>query len=249
MDDTTLVESSPQKPQDKENRADTVPTTKVTQSFLVPTNLGLPIKKDITKEYSIGKKQVKKIEEKKLIKHLNIQCEKYDLKILYKEKTELQKEITQLKTGIHILQNYEKELKVKELITKWRDVCQAGMSYMYNSAAIKIDRMGGFEEFRRKELENEKRRLEYQMDDSLQLEVDSILESEEFNNLTIDDQEEYKTQMNEKLEEMEKMKNSKLEALEAEMESSRNQTFTMQELAKRLKVDYKFIFLEETDID
>ena len=167
-------------------------------------------------------------------------------RLLYNELTtqikQYKKEISNITDAIKILNKYDKEIKTEELIEKWRSVCQKAMSYLFNSILFKIDKMGGYEEFITKEIEAEKARIEYQLDDSNSEEISDFLESEEFQNLPLDDQEECKMQLEEKKEEMERVKQKCLNKLDEKLEQCQGQEMTMQELSKRLKVEYELVF-------
>lgn len=150
----------------------------------------------------------------------------------------------QLDQAVKILKNYEQENKVMNLIEKWRNISQGGMAYMFNSTMLKISKMGGYEELKRKEMEVEKRKIEYQLDNSLQDEMDNVLESEEFQALPEEEQEEFKKRMQNKIDEMEVWKEKALSKLEDQVKLSANQEMTMQELTQRLKMDYQLVFPE-----
>ncbi|GAV55153.1 hypothetical protein ZYGR_0AS04770 [Zygosaccharomyces rouxii] len=188
---------------------------------------------------SVNKAEKGSIEDRKLANELKLLNNEYARQIhSYKM------ENNQIEQATKVLKNYEQELKVMKLIDKWRSISQGGMSYLLNSTMLKINRIGGYEELKRKEMEAEKRKIEYQMDNSLQDEMDNVLESEEFQMLPEEDQEEYKKRMEDKMEEMEVWKERKLSKLEEQVKLSANQEMTMQELAERLKVDYKLVFSE-----
>lgn len=188
---------------------------------------------------SVNKVSKGSIEDRKLTNELNLLNNEYTRQI-----NSYKMENNQLRQAIKVLKNYEQETKVLNLIDKWRGISQGGMSYMLNSTMLKILKMGGYEELKRKEIEAEKRKIEYQMDDSLQDEMDNVLESEEFQMLPEEDQEEYKKRMQDKIDEMEICKEKALAKLEEQVNSSANQEMTMQELAQRLKMDYELIFQE-----
>ncbi|CCC69128.1 hypothetical protein NCAS_0C01380 [Naumovozyma castellii] len=137
------------------------------------------------------------------------------------------------------------ELKTEQLINKWRDISQSTMAYLLNSILNKIDKMGGYEEFRQKEIEREKTQLEYQLDDGIEESFGSILESDEFKMLSLEDQDEYKQEMETKLKEMEEFKQKQLEKFEKEMENVTNKQLDMKELSKRLNVEYDLVFPED----
>ncbi|SCU85112.1 LAMI_0C10176g1_1 [Lachancea mirantina] len=157
---------------------------------------------------------------------------------------QLKRKILHLKSGIKILNSYEKETEVENLAFKWRRICQAGMAYMLNSTLIKIDKMGGYEELVRREIEAEKRKIEYQFSDNLEQDIENLLESEEFKMLSTDEQQEYRDKMDAKRQEVEDLQQKELQKLEEKLGKTRETQMTMQELARRLNVDYKMVFEE-----
>ncbi|KAG0657932.1 hypothetical protein C6P45_002304 [Maudiozyma exigua] len=167
-------------------------------------------------------------------------------RLLYNELTTqiklYKKEISHINDAIKILNKYDKELKTDQLIEKWQSICQKAMSYLFNTTLFKIDKMGGYEEFIKKEIEAEKARIEYQLDDSIGNEISNFLESEEFKNLPLDDQEECKIQLERKRDEVERVKEKSLKILDQRLELCQGQEMTMKELARRLKVEYELVF-------
>lgn len=154
----------------------------------------------------------------------------------------LKKEQITLKTAIKILVDYSDESKLDELINKWQSISQKAMSYILNMTLLKINKMGGYEEFIKKEIEGEKRKLEYVLDDNIEQEMENVFESPEFQELNAAEQEEYREMMNDKIREMESNKEKELRKLDAKLQSASNKDLDMEELAKRLKVDHKLIF-------
>lgn len=181
--------------------------------------------------------------------HSHIQEEKHYITSSNPTKPLLKKESSindrELREAVKILTNYDKEKRTKKLIDKWRCISQAAMSYILNMTLCKIDKIGGYEELRKKELQVQRKRLEYMMDDSMQDEMDNILDSDEFNQLPVDDQEEYKRMMEEKLKDFENHKQKELNKLEEEMTKTSNKEMDMVELTKRLKVSYSLVFPSE----
>lgn len=151
----------------------------------------------------------------------------------------------QLQQATKILNEYEKEIKVLKLIQKWRAVAQAGMSFLLNSTLLKISKLGGYEKLVRKELEAKKRKIEYQVDDTMQDQMDEVLESEDFQILPEEDQQEYKDCMADKIQEAQSWKEKEFTRLEEEFRNCADQEMTMEELSKRLKVEYALVFPNE----
>ena len=62
---------------------------------------------------------------------------------------------------------------------------------------------------------------------------------------SLEDQDEYKQEMETKLKEMEEFKQKQLEKFEKEMENVTNKQLDMKELSKRLNVEYDLVFPED----
>ncbi|CCE89896.1 Mei5p TDEL_0A05640 [Torulaspora delbrueckii] len=230
MDDTTIINSSPVSDQKGKNSMEICSPTKT------------PVE-SVSKYKTAGKHLVQKSRETLEDHKLNTQT-----RLLYnelsKQKNLYKKHIDNLAQAIKIIKAGEKESRVLELIEKWRGVAQAGMSFMLNSAMLKITKLGGYEELLKKELEAERRKLDYQINDNLQDDMEQVFESEEFLALPEEMQQEYRDQMNEQLREVQNRKDKEIAKLEAKMKESAGQEMTMQELSRRIKMDYMLIFPE-----
>lgn len=222
MDETTVVDSSPAIEKDK----------KCVGKILKSPSAGERYSQKVIK-----RRDVSSIEDRQLATQT---------RLLYNEvsrqKGSYKKHIEHLVQANRILANYEKEERVLELITKWRGICQAGMSYMLNSTLIKIDKMGGYEELLRRECEAEKRKLEYHFGDTLEEEMEAVFESEDFKALSEEVQQEYRDKMTEQSKEAQERKEKEFAALETKMKANVGREMTMQELSKRMKMDYSTIF-------
>lgn len=157
---------------------------------------------------------------------------------------QLKKENSSLESSLKILAKYQRELEVLELIDKWRAICQAGMSYLMNSTLIKINKMGGYDELVRREIEAEKRKLEYQFASGLQDEIDDILESDEFKLLPDSEQKSLRQDLDQRLEDQEKWQSKEMAKLDSKLKENSGKELTMEELASRLKVNYELVFGE-----
>ncbi|CUS20461.1 LAQU0S01e07096g1_1 [Lachancea quebecensis] len=177
----------------------------------------------------------------KEISYSNRQVSKEE-RILNEQIKKIRRDNTTLQNSLKILRKYERELEVLELIVKWRSICQAGMAYLMNSTLLKVNKMGGYEELIRKEVEAEKRRLEYQFAGRLQDEVDGVLDSEEFKALPESEQQWLRKDLQQKVDSNEKLQQNEIKKLDSKLNDSTNKQMTMQELANRLKVDYVLIF-------
>lgn len=150
-----------------------------------------------------------------------------------------EKDIRELKQAIKIIE--EKKLEhLMSLIEKWREVSQKTLSYMQYSTVLKIDKMGGFKKYMERELENKLLEIEDEYT-RFEEEMGSFLESDEFERLSEEQQEEYKDQINSRRYDLEKLKLQKAKEIEKEYENV-DDVFTLQELTKLLKIDYKLIF-------
>ncbi|AAS51644.1 ADL276Wp [Eremothecium gossypii ATCC 10895] len=149
---------------------------------------------------------------------------------------------TLLRRAVKIAESYEQLRQNDSLIEKWRGVCQAAMAYILNSMMLKIGRMGGYKEFKRKEVERMKRQVEYQTNDGVEDQIAELLESDEFLRLPLDEQEEIRERMQERREEAERARERELAKLDAELAATEGEEMTMEELATRLKVDYNMVY-------
>ncbi|AGO12972.1 AaceriADL276Wp [[Ashbya] aceris (nom. inval.)] len=149
---------------------------------------------------------------------------------------------TLLRRAVKIAESYEQLQQNDSLIEKWRGVCQAAMAYILNSMMLKIGRMGGYKEFKRKEVDRMKRQVEYQTNDGIEDQIADLLESDEFLRLPLDEQEEIRERMEERREEAEKVKERELAKLDAELQATEGEEITMEELAARLKVEYDMVY-------
>ncbi|CCF59693.1 hypothetical protein KAFR_0H02840 [Kazachstania africana CBS 2517] len=159
-----------------------------------------------------------------------------------KQVKEYTRNIDTMKQAIKILKKYDMELRTMELIDKWRSICDRSMSYILNFTVLKINKLGGYEEYKKREIGMEKAKIEYQMDTSFQEEVDTVLESEEFKSLSVDEQTEYRDQIDGKINEMESWKTSQLQKLDLQLENCQGKEMDMLELSKKLNVDYNLIY-------
>ncbi|QLQ81491.1 hypothetical protein HG537_0F02520 [Torulaspora globosa] len=222
MDDTTMVDSSP---------AGVADTSKVIErTTFGSTNRNCGARK------TVQKKDVS-MEDRKLATQTRLLFNE-----LSRQKASYKKHIDQLNQAIRILESFEKEERILDLISKWRAVSQAGMSYMLNSTLLKIDKMGGYEELLRRECEAQKRKIEYQFSDSLQEDMETVFESDEFQAMSEEMQQEYREQMMEQVKEAQMRKEKEFAALELKMKQSAGQEMSMQELARRMKMEYSMIF-------
>ncbi|KAM3163653.1 hypothetical protein ACU8KH_02127 [Lachancea thermotolerans] len=179
----------------------------------------------------------------KEIIHPNRQASKEE-RIVNEQLNKVRRENTTLQNSLKILRKYERELEVLELIDKWRSICQAGMAFLLNSTLLKVNKMGGYEELIRKEVEAEKRKLEYQFAGRLQDEVDEVLESEEFKALPESEQQWLRRDLQQKVDSNEQLQQEEIKKLDLKLTESSNKQMTMRELANRLKVDYALVFEE-----
>lgn len=230
MDDTTIVNSSPASSIRDTGHQETcspgrTPVERHFRHKIVPKHL-------VGKNSSFPEDQRLKNQTRLLYSELS------------KQKSSYRRHIDQITQALKILEANQDEIRVLALIEKWRGIAQAGMSYMLNSTLIKITKMGGYEELLRKEFEAERRKLEYQINDGLMDDMEQIIESEEFQALSEDMQQEYKDQMNERMLEIQSKKDKEIAKLEDKMKENAGQELTMQELAKRIKMDFTLIFPE-----
>lgn len=155
---------------------------------------------------------------------------------------ELAKKEVLLKRAVKVLETYSKEVKTLELIEKWRAICQCGMSYLHNSILMKIDRMGGYQEYRKKEMDAAKRQLEYYYDDGIQQQMEDILESPDFFHLPEEEKNEIRDRIDEKVKEAEEEKQKQLKKIESNFQAHDANEMTLEELASKIKVDFSMVY-------
>ncbi|KAH3902298.1 uncharacterized protein SCODWIG_03318 [Saccharomycodes ludwigii] len=153
---------------------------------------------------------------------------------------ELTKKEQQLKQCLKIIREYKKEEEVTMLTQKWYQVIQCELNYLMNSTLLKFDKMGGYDEFIKREVEFEKQKLEYQFDDSWDDQYKTITESEDFQALSIQEQDDYKEEIENKKLELENLKMKKIEEIESKLVNRKE--FDMKELCKMLNVDHDYVF-------
>ncbi|AET41579.1 Mei5p Ecym_8301 [Eremothecium cymbalariae DBVPG len=158
------------------------------------------------------------------------------------ELREYNKKETLLKRAVKVASTYDQEENTRDLIVKWRGVCQGAMAYILNSTILKINKMGGYKEFKQKEVEKLKKQIEYQADDGIEEQINMVLESEDFLMLPSEEQQEIREQMEEKRLEAEKEKEKALARLEVQFGDNEQDEMTLQELAQRLKVEYNLVY-------
>jgi len=138
----------------------------------------------------------------------------------------------------------------EELIEKWRDAAQRASNYLLNAAIEKINKSGGKKEFERREKEKVKNNLEFTIDNSFQDRIADITNSEEYENLPEDEQERILQELEDEAEksmrqiekEMEEKEKNDDDDNDDEDNDADDDEFTMKDLYKRLKLDYKLVF-------
>lgn len=148
------------------------------------------------------------------------------------------------------LQKVERARKIKDknddsevnaLINKWRAATQKASNYLLNEAIIKINKCGGFKEFSKNENEKLKESLEYSIDSSFQERINEIVDSNEYNLLDESEKENI-------LKDLEKQQEMAIEEMEKSIridDDEINDEFTMKDLYKRLKLNYKLVYPDE----
>lgn len=136
--------------------------------------------------------------------------------------------------------------ELEQLIEKWRKAAQAASNYMMNEAQLKIDRMGGIEEYRKKQNENKLRRMRFKYDNAVLPELEQFMESDQYKHLDKYQKEEFLG------------KKRKMEKLGEEIESGEykptgdnhveeDTEFSMKELYRQLHLDYDLVYRKKTD--
>ncbi|GAV27301.1 hypothetical protein PMKS-000765 [Pichia membranifaciens] len=167
-------------------------------------------------------------------------------KYLEEQERQLQREILKYQSEINLmkkLKNYRETNdteKLDRLIDKWRDIAAKGSNYLYNEAKLKISRMGGLEEFRKKQKKTKLRKMKFEYDESLLYRIEEYMESEEYKNLDSYEKEEVISRKKEIEEMSEKIENG--DFLSDDNDDDEEDEFTMKELYKQLGLDYSLVY-------
>ncbi|GMF06871.1 unnamed protein product [Ambrosiozyma monospora] len=108
-----------------------------------------------------------------------------------------------------------------------------------NEARLKIDRMGGIEEYRKRQKQAKMRRKKYQFDESLLYRLEEYIESDEFKELDKYDKNEILKKKREAEKMSERIENGEFDLSDQEEDESE---FTMEELYKQTGLDYKLVY-------
>lgn len=164
---------------------------------------------------------------------------------LEEQERQLQREILKYQSEVNLMKKIKKYRetndteKLDRLIEKWRNIAEKGSNYLYNEARLKISRMGGLEEFRKKQKKSMLRKKKFEFDESLLYRIEEYMESEEYKNLDDYEKEEVISRKKEIEEMSEKIENG--EFLQDD-ESNDEDEFTMKELYKQLGLDYSLVY-------
>ncbi|ODQ56873.1 hypothetical protein WICANDRAFT_65755 [Wickerhamomyces anomalus NRRL Y-366-8] len=135
----------------------------------------------------------------------------------------------------------------EELIDKWRDAAQRASNYLLNASVEKINKAGGKKEYERREREKLRDNLEFTMDTSFQERISEVTRSEEYEALPEDEQERILQDLEEEAEKSMRQLEKDLDAKNKHDDDNddNDDEFTMKDLYKRLKLDYKLVFPEK----
>lgn len=122
--------------------------------------------------------------------------------------------------------------KLADLAEKWQDVAQKGASYLFNNARARIERMGGMEEYIRRQKEDEESRQQIGFGEDDSFDVDE---------LSPEDRERYDILKAEYEDEIRRTKPND--------EEEDPKEFTMQYMLKSLNIDYDMIFPDGFDTE
>lgn len=160
---------------------------------------------------------------------------------------QLEREIQRYEQSIEKLKSIEKERSkdakgddLDGLIAKWRDAAKAASNYVLNDAKLKIDRMGGIEEYRKKQQGSRLRQLRFQYDTTALSELDDFMRSPKYKSLgkvekeEVEDRKRAIEKMGEKIEHGELPGGNSGGDLEKE--------FSMRELYGQLNLDYNLVY-------
>ena len=166
-------------------------------------------------------------------------------KYLEEQERQLQREILKYQSEINLMKKLKKYRetndteKLDRLIDKWRDIAAKGSNYLYNEARLKISRMGGLDEFRKKQKKTKLRKMKFEYDESLLYRIEEYMESEEYKNLDNYEKEEVISRKKEIEEMSEKIENGDFLS---DNDDDEEDEFTMKELYKQLGLDYDLVY-------
>ncbi|VEU21762.1 DEKNAAC102714 [Brettanomyces naardenensis] len=133
--------------------------------------------------------------------------------------------------------------ELDQLIDKWRDAARAASNYMLNEARLKINKMGGIEEYRRKQQTSKLRKLKFQYDSTMLSEIEEYMNTEKYKNLDTFEKQEVIDRKREIEKISEKIENGEYEANDEHNDSE----FSMKELFGQLHLDYDLVWGAKTD--
>jgi len=161
-------------------------------------------------------------------RQLEREIKRYEQSIAKLKKIEAKREDESPKDGLN------------ELIDKWRKAAKAASNYVLNDAKLKIDLMGGIEEYRKKQRDSRLRKLRFEYDTSALGELDDFMRSPKYKSLGKAEKEE----VEERKRAIERM-GEKIEHGEMPGEGSGNglsKEFSMEELYGQLNLDYDLVY-------
>lgn len=170
---------------------------------------------------------------------------------LRREESAIDNELRKLKKKIETLKRAKVILNKKdsqnneELIDKWRDAAQRASNYLLNAAIEKINKSGGKREFERREKEKLKSSLEFSLDNSFQERIAEITNSEEFEAQSEEDKERILQDLEEEADKSMRQLEKDIDANDDNDEDNDADEFTMKDLYKKLKLDYKLVYPEK----
>ncbi|KAH3672837.1 hypothetical protein WICMUC_004059 [Wickerhamomyces mucosus] len=167
---------------------------------------------------------------------------------LRREENSLDSQLRTLRTRLQTVKAAKKIIfnneieKTSRLIDKWRDVTQKASNYLLNSALEKVNKQGGKKEFVKREKEGLRETMEYSVDSSFQDKYQEVTQSYEFKVMDEKDR-------NKWLESLEIQQQKEMEDIDKSLDlelgnddENDDDDFTMRDLYKRLKMNYKLVY-------
>lgn len=162
---------------------------------------------------------------------------------------QLRREIMKLQTEINIMKKVKKyrdskdSRKLTMLIDKWKKNAEMASNYIYNQASMKVSRMGGMNEFRKRQKKSKLRRMKFEFDESMLYRLEEYMETEEFRSLDKYDQNELRSKKIEMEKMSEKIENGEILISDDDPENEEgSDEFTMKDLYKQLGLDYELVY-------
>lgn len=156
----------------------------------------------------------------------------------------LKTRVNQMKKEVGVLQSVKKYRNGKDLdplIEKWKLNGQMAANHLFNDAKIKIERMGGIMEFKKRERKLKNRQRRFEFDDSMILELDDYMRTDEFQSLDNYDKQGI-LERKQQLEDIQEKFENESDKEDNDGSDDDKGELTLEELFKQMKMDINLFF-------